>query len=882
MGRMRAFLKIAGLGALALLVILRVPRAMSGDGSPASQAVPESATEFLSRLATSLQANDIPSYLQAFPAEVRAAEKARLDGLFLDQRMERGRLWIAGMERDADGRTRAFVRAVFENAFMALSESWLLTLVSDGESWSVAAKEVVGGPAALYKLRLPAERSERARRVEVRHKDIVLTFADAAVFFDNIPHLETALIVIGRGRVRFTPSDRNERHQLELLFKKPVFEDEIDSLYLRASPSFFGSNVSFQADEGRDVTVQERDRAAAVFAHNYARSFTVESSFGGELLSLLPQGDEAVLEFPTRRSGELTYVFSPFAEDEISFYDRGRDRVISLYSPVDESEPQAKRMFISFAEKFDITDYALELSYSPADAALAGRARIVAQPKVEALDSLNLRFNPALEIVRIVDEKGRRLFTTQDRVRRILYVYFPVLRTPAAPAVIEIVYRGRMKPVPPSTDVLGQPGVDQSIRFRPRYETFFFSHVGDWYPGPVDDDFFRARLRLIFPSEYEAISVGAPGSEGLWEEPTDTAKVGRPGGSGQTFASRAPVKTFAFILGRFDRRKAALGAVPIQVHVSTEAVWENTSLAGQAAEVLDFYRSAFGPYPFDKLDVVVRAWPTAGGHSPPSFVILNGTPWTAELGFAPAVDTPIDLSEWDEYFLAHEIAHQWWGQGVSFATFKDQWLSEGLAQFSAALFLRHKYGDKAFPSILKKFSRWTEKKSFRGPIVMGSRLSHSDYQAYQAIVYNKTALVLFMLRDLIGPETFASGLRSFFEGHAFTAARTGQFIAAMERAAGRSLRGFFQGWFYDHELPRVRTSWTLTDLPDGARLDLRIVQDNGPFEFPLWVEWRGPGGGTGRAMVVVDKTSQTIALTLPRRPDKVRVNPDAAVPGRFD
>jgi aminopeptidase N len=141
-------------------------------------------------------------------------------------------------------------------------------------------------------------------------------------------------------------------------------------------------------------------------------------------------------------------------------------------------------------------------------------------------------------------------------------------------------------------------------------------------------------------------------------------------------------------------------------------------------------------------------------------------------------------------------------------------------------------------------------------------------------------MALFMLQDLLGRETFEAGLRAFFEKHKFRAARTGEFITAMEAASGRDLKAFFQGWFSSYELPEVQTTWTETPVPEGVRLDIRVSQIKGRFVFPLWVEW-SRAGVSGRRMFVVDETTEEVSLTLPRRPDKVRFNPDKAVPGKF-
>ena len=847
----------------------------------AGPAAGESPEAFIGRMQEFLRSGDHSSYLRSFAADIRPAEQSWLETFFGDFGMDSVLLRPAGVRAEGEGRARVFVQAFYQNAISALLESWTLALERRNEAWTVVEKGITGNRTTLYKVRLPAERSARAKRVEVSHEDIRFAFSDAAVFYDNIPGIETALVIVGRGTVRFAPSDPNERHQLELLYKKDVIEDEVDSLYLRCSTSYFGSRVLIEPGDGLPaVTAVERDKAAAVFAKNYPRSFTIETSFDRTLLSFLPQGDEAVLEFRARKIGELTYIYYPFSDDEVNLYDRGREKVISLYTPQSSGEPPAKRLFISFEEKFDITSYELDLSYTPGPSLLSGKARIEVVPKVDLLDSLKFRFSPDLEILRITDDEKRELFYTQDKLRKILYVYLLSPPSGRRPTAVEVFYRGRMAPALPTTDVIAQSGLNDRLVFRKLYETFFFTHAGFWYPGPAEEDYFQARLTLITPPEYRVVATGELLSRGRWDEMNDVAGIEMSGNAVTTFQSRVPIKYMSFIVGRFDRTRTRPGPVPVEMFVSTEILEPQGALPDRAADILDYFGRSFGPYPYEKLGIVLRLWPTYGGHSPASFIVLNRIPWRGDSGFQAPVDTPVDLSQWEDYFLAHEIAHQWWGQGVSFDSYKDQWLSEGLAQYAAASFLRNKHGERAYAAILKKFARWTEKKSSRGPIVMGSRLSYDDYEAYQSIVYNKAALALFMLQDMLGRETFEAGLRAFFERHKFGAARTGQFIAAMEAASGRDLKAFFQGWFYSYELPEVQASWTVAPVPDGVRLDLRLTQLKGRFVFPLWVDCV-VAGRIERNLVLVDDAREEVSIVLPGRPDKVRLNPDKAVPGKF-
>lgn len=853
-------------------------------GQAAAEPSSETAAAFVERLRTALQSGDRPAYLGGFPEDARAGESARLDVYSGEMAMTGLTLRTVGVRTDGPDVARAFVQAYFENDYSALIEAWTVSLERSGGAWRVAGREVTGNPTRLLKVRVPGERAVRARRLEIGHADIRAVFEDAAVFYDNIPGLDTALVVVGRGRVSFTPGDANEKHQLELLYKRDRIEREIESLYVRCSPSFFASRVRIEtAPGGPDVSSAERDKAAAVFARNYPRAFTIESSIDGSLLSFLPQGDEAGLSFKLRRGAEMAYIFSPFADDEVSLYDHAKERIVCLYTPREPDEgPPLKRMVLSFDEKFDVTTYSLDLSFTPASSYLSARARIEVVPRVDALDTLKLRFNPDLEILKITDALDRELFYTQDRVRRTLYVHLVEPPMGRDPVPVEIFYRGVMRPASPTTDVIAQTGAGGgSIRVRPRYETYFYSHAGHWYPGPVEEDYFLARLTLVVPPGYECVANGELVARGRREDLDDAVAVEKAGGSVFTFVSRAPLKYMSFIVGKFGPERKRPGAVPLSAFVSTEVMDTRPGLLDQAADILDFYGRAFGPYPYEKLGIVLRLWPAAGGHSPASFIVINDLPWFGDSGFPSPADTPVDLSGWDEYFLAHEIAHQWWGQGVSFGTHKDQWLSEGLAQFASASYLRHRYGEAAYAAILRKFARWTARKSVRGPILMGSRLSYFDYEAYQAIVYDKAALALFMLQDLLGRETFEAGLRSFFEKKKFGPARTADFVAAMAAASGRDLKAFFAGWFEDWRLPDVRTSWTETTVPEGVRVDFRVTQLAGTFVFPLWIETRR-GSETRRHLVVVDEKVERFSLVLPRKPDRVVVNPDRAVPGQFD
>jgi aminopeptidase N len=230
--------------------------------------------------------------------------------------------------------------------------------------------------------------------------------------------------------------------------------------------------------------------------------------------------------------------------------------------------------------------------------------------------------------------------------------------------------------------------------------------------------------------------------------------------------------------------------------------------------------------------------------------------------------------------MAHEIAHQWWGQGLSWESYHDQWISEGLAQFSSSLYLKERYGEDTYKEILKDFSKWTQKNSKWGAIIMGSRISHLNFEAYQSVIYNKTSLVLNMLRDLLGDDMFFLGMQRFYKLNKFSSSDTNAFIRIFNELSDDDLDAFFQGWFHSYHLPEVKVTHSLERGRSGFFLRISVIQDHRFFMFPLWLEWK-ENGKKVRKKIVVDKKVVNFEFDLKNKPKKIKVNPDQAVPGRF-
>jgi len=222
---------------------------------------------------------------------------------------------------------------------------------------------------------------------------------------------------------------------------------------------------------------------------------------------------------------------------------------------------------------------------------------------------------------------------------------------------------------------------------------------------------------------------------------------------------------------------------------------------------------------------------------------------------------PVSFDDYPSFFLAHEIAHQWWGHAIGWKNYHEQWISEGFAQYFALLYAEKDRSRSVVSGIVRQMRQTAIAASDQGPVYLGYRLGHirGDERVFRSVIYNKAAMVLHMLRRLVGDRAFFDGIRSFYGEWKFRKAGTDDFRQAMERAGGRDLSGFFDAWIYGSSVPRIR----FTSRAGAGEATVRFEQHGDPVDVAITVTVTYRNGDSQETVVALTNqvTERTIPLT---------------------
>jgi len=252
-----------------------------------------------------------------------------------------------------------------------------------------------------------------------------------------------------------------------------------------------------------------------------------------------------------------------------------------------------------------------------------------------------------------------------------------------------------------------------------------------------------------------------------------------------------------------------------------------------AAPSLKFFSQTIAPYPYEKLALIIGAT-RFGGMENSSAIVFPSTL------FNPRPQAPLSsvfkIREGLVDVIAHEIAHQWFGDSVTESTWSDLWLSEGFAEYFAGLFIQRHEGEPAFRQYMEQEAEryFGYEKNTRTPI--HDTETEDLFKLLNPNNYQKGAWVLHMLRSELGDEKFFRGLRIYYEAHRNSTADSEDLRAAFEKATGRDLKVFFARWIYGAGHPAYELSWEWKADTKKVRLVLRQLQAEPAFPNALPID----------------------------------------------
>ena len=836
---------------LATLRVMALVSSLPGLGREAAAAQPLPATpaDLFDRLDEAWKQKDLDLYAGLWPTSEASGETSFAASRFSADALELVLHRPATFDVD---QTTVSVRAellVVEEPHGRLEE-WSFIAEREPGGWRLRRREAVGLVDGLLHLSLDPG-GFRADGLTLRLEDFSLEMRRGTLFTSPPSVGPTALVFIGKGQVRFRPRPQAERRQLEIFCGRQELVEKVERAFIRINPVDLATLLSplpLERDPGAERSFE---RAQRYFLEHAQRTFVLDEAGPRSPWWLVPRPGDATVTFGAGRRGTLTFSVSSTEAEGIGLFDRTRSRHVNLYPRAGRDEPWSDA-----SRQGDVVHHDLSVRFEPDEVSLAGRD-IMTIDLVPGRNTLQVGLDDALRLESVTSAVGSHRFF---RMRGRAAVMVSLGELSGRKRVrLTFRYSGRLAPGPIEDEILQIFDRAQRTVVIPIERVLVYTNRRAWYPRLGVDDYATAKLRFDVPLGQTALSSGTL-------QRTNASQGRRI----LEYVVSEPAKYFTVAVGQLQRRSEITSSgVVLEAHGVAKLAPAAEELLADAADIVELYTQEFGPCPYDRIKLILLEGEIPGGHAPPGMVLLSRRP-----RLLPPLSTydPAIFPRVRHFFLAHELAHQWWGHGVSGLNYRERWISEGLSQYAAALWVRRAQGEEAFASILKRMSQWARRRNDRGPIHLGVRLGHikGDSKTFRAIAYDKAAYVLHMLRGIVGSESFAVALTRLQSERRFDRIGTADLRSALERESGKDLGSYFAAWIYGTELPSLSYSERVSS---GERLSLRVRPTGLPGPVPLRVTLRYRGG-TQEVLLELTPEGGSWDFELPGKPGKVELNSD--------
>jgi hypothetical protein len=757
----------------------------------------------------------------------------------------------------------------------------------------------------------------RVRDVTLVKEDIRIYLTDGHLIFSKpvagrrMAAVFTADVEGGDGEVLLLPPDRAERRSLAGYIDTPNLNEHFRAALLL----FTGDEYDrLKSEMTRSPTNKKAPEVGALLDEEWGPVLrNLGDSYQARLvLDLLnPPGRRPELfaaVFNSINHGNFDISFDPTAQEQI-IAGRLATRNNALFFDVWTSFPcrSYRRNPTPVLPDVALRDYRIEATLEP-DLNLSAITRVKVKPNVDNLIATTFDIAPQMELsavtvdgapAEVLQRDSLRLNATRGGNNVFLVMPAQPLRA-GREYEFEFHHAGRVI----------YDGGDR---------VFYVSARGNWYPMQ-GTQFATYDLRFRYPKDLDLVSAGEVvenTTEGDW-------RITRR-------RTSSPIRTAAFNLGEYAHARLERGGYTIDVCANkaleralrpkpqtvtvpdapglgrTRRTMESLShttitppapdplarlesLAGEVASAMEFMTSKFGPPALPHL--TVSPIPGTFGQGFPGLIYLSTLAYLKRLpGPVSAAAEPQDLF-FQDVLQAHEVAHQWWGNRITTGSYRDYWLMEALANYSALLYLEKSKGTREMDVMMDSYRTGLLAKGdtehtveSAGPIVLGTRLLNSlEPRAWRAVTYGKGSWIVQMLRRRMGDEKFFAFLAELAKRYDGKDLTTEAFrLIAAEYLPPKSddpkLETFFDQWVYGTGIPTLALNYSVKGKAPALRLVGTLTQSDVDEDFSVLtpIEIQVARGRAITQWVRSGSTPTTFTVPLKQPPLKVLLDPRHAV-----
>jgi hypothetical protein len=815
---------------------------------------------------------------------------------------------------------------------------------------------------------LDPTRVYQVRGASLDRSAVHITLDDGTIAFtQDVMGRITGAFFEGEGEVLLTPPNNVERKSMSLFTGMAILEEHFATAYFRFNDDAASElRPDLRATDNPDEFVQRWGATAKNLANADATRLLITLSemlsasgsvTSSEQTELAPPGREPADErdrfLHARLQGTKLGVFDIYYDSEAAeqvqvgqakpsatgdlYYD-----VWTSFSPVDAGPLKAKSdkttapaKEIAQRGQVDVRRYAMTIEVQPPKR-IHVRARVQCDVKEGGARTLLFELSRFLEIesvkldgqtVEFIHNPAVEGTQLSRRGNDLVAVILPQPARSGQKLDFEFVYGG---------EVLADAGNG----------LLYVGARGTWYPnqGVAMADF---DLEFEYPPGWTLVATGKPTaiSPGGTTATVNSQQASSQQASSQQtsrWVSERPIPLAGFNLGRYKLATTQAGDVTVETYATTgmernfpsppvqvidptptdpnsrhgqfvvptrpSPVQNEVTVGGAAAQAIRYYSERFGPYPYSRLALTQipgldsQGWPGLVFLS--SYAFLNQQE-REQLHYAPY---RILLQQ---LIPAHETAHQWWGDLITWDSYRDQWISEGLANYCALMMLQEK-DPSGFRQVMEKYRRDLVEKNKddmapmdAGPVTLGARLLSSRFpQGYEAILYGRGTWLFHMLRSMMkdaaaqgggrkgqgsADEPFVRALRKVRQRYEGKSISTGELIdvfaedlpPALRYEGKRSLDWFVDGWINGTALPKLELKAVkFTPQGTGTAVSGTILQKDAPEDLVTSVPVYAVTGVKQMVLlgrVFADGEESSFRLLAPAGTHKIVLDPNETI-----